>query len=431
MAALTKTKAAPPTIVAKGAPDEIETFVYKARNSAGDVVQGNAKAVNKNDVILALLDQGLVPLTVKGGAAGALFAEGNGLRKNAKKRDLVIATRMMSAMMDSGLSYIESIDIVRKDTEDPLLAGALNEVRIAVANGSALSAALAAQGDVFPPIMINLITSGEVGGKVKEAMNRVADQLDKEDQLRAKVKKAMMYPAMIFAVGGIVFGFMMLYLVPMFAGTFLEIGGEGAKLPTLTQMVVTASDIAKIVMPILAVIAIPAFIWYRRNKNKDSVREIIDPFKLKLPVFGNLFHKIALARFTQNLSGLLDAGVERLQALEITAKTVGNIAMERAVLKARDAQRNGLALVDPLKAEPLFPNMVIQMVEAGEKSGRTGFMLGKAAGIYDRDVDTITDNMAELIQPIFMMVLGIMVGIIVIAIYLPYMSLGDVIEQGQ
>lgn len=430
MATLTKNRSSGQTIIARGTAEEVETFVYQARNSAGEIVQGNAKALTRADVVNALLDRGLVPLDVKGGATGALFAEGTGFRKAAKKRDLVIATRMLAAMMDSGLSYIEAIDIVRKDTEDPLLANAFNEVRIAITNGSSFSAALEAQGDVFPPIMINLITSGEAGGRVKDAMNRVADQLDKDDRLRAKVKKAMMYPMMISVVGGIVFAFMMLYLVPMFADTFLEIGGEGAKLPALTQAVVTASDIAKVVIPILLVFLVPALIWYSRSKNKDGVREIVDPLKLKIPVFGNLFHKIALARFSQNLSGLLDAGVERLQALEITARTVGNIAMERAVLKARDSQRNGLPLVEPLKDEPLFPNMVIQLVEAGERSGRTGFMLGKAGDIYDRDVDTLTDNMAELIQPLFMACLGVMIGVVVIAVYLPYMSMGDIIDQG-
>jgi type IV pilus assembly protein PilC len=420
-----------PTIVAKGDSDQIVTFLYKARNTDGKIVTGQARAMTKTDVSRELMARGMAPIDIKGGAGASLFADGNGLRKSAKKRDLVIASRMIAAMLDSGLSYIEALDIVRKDCEDPLLASALNEVRIAIQNGSSMSDAMNAQGDVFPPIMRNLITSGEVGGKVKEAMNRVADQLDKEDKLRAKVKKATMQPLILTFIASIIFSFMMLVLVPKFTQTFVDLGGPGTKLPFLTQQVVNVSKILKIALPVFLVTFVPGLIYYNRIKNRPGVREVMDPFKLKLPVFGNLFHKIALQRFTQNLSGLLEAGVDRLQALEITATTVGNIQMENATLKARDAQRSGLPLVEPLRAEELFPNMLIQMVEAGEKSGRTAFMLKKASEIYERDVDMITDSLAELISPIFMVVLGIMVGVVVIAIYLPYMHLADVIESGQ
>lgn len=416
-------------IVASGAADQVKQFTYKARNSEGKQVMGTAKALRREDVVNELIRRNLVPLQIKGGGSG-----GAGLgteitfRKGAKKRDLVIASRQLASMFDSGLSYIEAIDIVRKDCPDPILASGLNEVRIAVQNGSSLSEAMAAQGDLFPPMMINLVTSGEAGGKVKEAMNRIADQFDAEDQLRSKVRKAMMYPVVVFIISMIIFAFMMLYLVPQFTNTFKEIGGPGTKLPALTQLVVNIAAVAKYAMPAFLLLAVPGFFWYRSNKNKDWMREFVDPRKLKVPVMGNLFHKIALARFTRNLSGLLDAGVERLEALEITAKTCGNIRMERAILAARDAQRRGEPLIAPLKAEPLFPDMCIQMVEVGERSGRTGYMLGKAADIYDRDVDTITDNMSALIEPVFLVGLGVMVGTIVIAIYLPYLSIGEMIE---
>lgn len=430
MATMTKTK--PPTIIASGDPLAVKQFTYRARNSAGKVVPGAAKALAKADVTRELLRQGLTPLSIKGGGVtGVGLSTEIKLRKTAKKRDLVITTRMLAAMFDSGLSYIESLDIVREDCPDPLLASGLNEVRIAVANGSSLSEALAAQGDVFPPMMINLITSGEAGGKVKEAMNRVADQLDAEDRLRAKIKKAMMYPMVVMAISSLVFGFMMLYLVPQFSKTFKDLGGPDTQLPKLTQMVVGVSSLMQVALPIAAVLIIPGMLWYRHVKNRERVREVVDPLKLKMPIFGNLFHMIALARFTRNLSGLLDAGVERLEALEITAKTCGNIMMERAVMAARDAQRQGRPLVTPLRAEPLFPNLVTKMVEVGERSGRTGFMLSKAADIYDRDVDQITDNMSALIEPLFLVIMGLMVGVLVIAIYLPYLSIGDVIDGPQ
>ncbi|GAB2732658.1 type II secretion system F family protein [Nocardioides pakistanensis] len=415
-------------LIASGAPDQVKQFTYKARNADGKEVTGVAKATTKTDVTKELLFRGLVPLSVSSPNAGGLSLQTEiTLRRTAKKRDLVLATRQMAAMLDSGLSYIEAIDVVKNECEDTVLKNALTEVRLAISNGSTMSAALAAQGEVFPPVMINLITSGEAGGQVKQSMNRVADQFDAEDQLRAKIKKAMMYPAVVFVLSGVVFVVMMLFLVPSFASTFEEIGGPGTELPALTRAVVAVSDAMRWLLPAFAMAVVPGWIWYRRIKHRPKVREFVDPLKLRLPIFGNLFHKIALARFTRNLSGLLGAGVERLQALTIAAETVGNIKMERAIIAAREAQRRGQPLVEPLRAEPLFPGMVIQMVEAGERSGRTAYMLEKAADIYDRDVDQITDNMSALIEPLFLVGLGVMVGTLVIAIYLPYLSIGNII----
>lgn len=423
--------AAATEIVTSGDAASIQQFTYLARNTEGKVVRGNAKAVNKTEVVKELLRKNLTPLDINGGAAASPSSSGGGLRRTAKRKDLVITTRLLASMLDSSLSTIESLDIVRKDTEDPLLASAFNEVRIAVQNGSSLSRAMEAQGDVFPSLMINLIATGEAAGEVKQAMVRVADQMEKEDKLRSKIRKALMYPAFVFLIGGIVFAFMMLVLVPMFTDTFLEIGGPGTELPPLTQAVVTVSNVAKYVIPAIVVLSVPAFFWYRNVKDRENVREFVDPLKFKIPIFGNLFHKIAIARWAQNLSGLLGAGVDRLQALEISARTCGNIAMERAVLAAREAQRQGKPLVDPLREEPLFPNRILQMVEAGERSGSTPFMLGKAAEVYDRDVDTITDTMTEMVGPLLMLCLGILVGVVVIAVYLPYMHLGEAIDAGQ
>lgn len=401
-------------------------YVYKARGSSGKVVEGTVNAERETDVTKELLRNGLVPLSVKDASGLSLTADFD-IRKTAKPRALVITTRQLATMLDSGLNYIEALDVVRADCEDRVLANALGEVRHEIQNGSSFSKAMAKQGQVFPDTVINLITAGESAGKIKDAMNQVADALDAQDQLRAKVKKAMMYPAVVAAISAIVFGFMMLYLVPKFTEAFTDLGGPDAQLPFLTRMVVGASDVMKIGIPIALVLIVPAFFVYRANKHKDGVREVVDPLKLKLPVFGNLFHKMALARISHDLSGLLGAGVERLEALTITANTCGNITMKRALLAARDAQRNGRPLTAPLKEEVLFPATLVTMIEAGEKSGRTAFMLEKAAAIYDRDIDQITDNLSALIEPLFIALLGGMVGVLVIAIYLPYLSIGDVI----
>ena len=368
-----------------------------------------------------------MPLEVKQVTGMSLNADWE-IRKTPRQRDLALATRQMATMLDAGLNYLEAIDVVRKDCEDAVLANALAEVRHQINGGSSFAKALAAQPNAFPPVMVNLVTAGEAAGRVKESMITVADSMDAADQLRAKIKKAMMYPVIVSILSAVVFGFMMLYLVPKFAATFEDLGGPGTKLPFLTQVVVTASEYMKIGIPAFLVLTVPVFFWYRANKNKERVREVMDPLKLRIPIFGNLFHKMALERFTRDLAGLMGAGVERLEALSIAAKTCGNIQMERAVLAARDAQRQGRPLVEPLKDEPLFPQMLIQMVEAGERSGKTAFMLQKASKIYARDVDQITDNLAALIEPLFLVMLGGMVGVLVIAIYLPYLNIGEVIS---
>lgn len=406
--------------------ESVYDWTYKARNpSTNKIVTGKAKAPNEQTVLAELVRRELIPLKIGGGPNAGLATEIN-VRKAAKHRSLVITTRLMATMYDAGLSPLESLDVAIKDCEDQVLKDALTEVRIQVQQGIPLSAAMATQR-AFPPTVINFIKAGETGGDVKDALNRVANQFDAEDKLRSKVRKAMMYPLVVAIISALIFAALMLFLVPAFAESFAELGGPDAQLPLITRMVVGFSGVLPYILVATVPTGLAAWFWYKSHKNDVKVREVMDPLKLKMPIFGNLFHKIALARFARNLSGLLDAGVERLEALQITSETIGNISMERAVLDARDAQREGLSLVTPLKAEPLFPNMVIQMVEVGERSGATGAMLGKAADIYDSDVDVITDNMSALIEPLFLVVLGTMISVIVIAIYLPYLSIGNMV----
>ena len=270
-------------IVTSGAANQVHTYSYVARNNESKQVTGTAKALCRSDVVHELLRRGLTPLSIKGGPESGGGAVDIQFRKSAKKRDLVVTTRQLASMFDAGMNYVQAFDIVQADTEDPTLASGLNEVKLAIQQGSKLSEALAAQGDLFPPSMINLITAGEAGGQVKDAMNRVADQLDSEDRLAAKVKKAMMYPMVVAVISIVIFAVMMLVLVPKFSATFDDLGAE---LPAMTKAVVAISDWSVVGMPILLVLTIPTFLWYRTQKNKTYMREFMDPKKLKLPVFG-------------------------------------------------------------------------------------------------------------------------------------------------
>ncbi|MFS0884993.1 type II secretion system F family protein [Aeromicrobium sp. 179-A 4D2 NHS] len=404
-------------------------FKWKARNPDGKVISGTATAGNVGDVSRHLIERGLIPLKVQQVDGFGMDTEIS-LRKSVKQRSIVVATRQIATMLDSGLTYLQSLDVVIEDCEDQILRNALQAVREDVRQGSMMADAMARQPQAFPSIVINLIAAGEASGQVKEAMTQVADQLDAQDALRAKVKKAMMYPLVVFVLALIIFMGLMLFLVPSFASMYSELSYGEAKLPKLTMMVVGISNFMKSpAMGVLVAVIVGGLWWLRKNKDKDHVREYLDPFKLKMPVFGKLFHKIALARFCRTLSGLLNAGVSTLEALEITSRTVGNVRLERATLNAMEAHRQGRTLVEPLRDEPLFPTNLITMAQVGEDSGRIGYMLGKAADMYDRDIDQITDNMSALIEPLFMMLIAGMVGTTAIAIYLPYFSIGDVMAE--
>ena len=407
-------------------------FKWKASTPDGKTIQGVATAATIGDVSSELLRRGLYPIDggIKPSASGLSFDKEISLRKTSKHRSLVIAARQIATMLDSGLTYLQALDVVLDDCEDHILADGLAAVREDVRQGGLLAESMVKYPNSFPDLMINLIRAGEVSGNVKAAMNQVADSLEAEDELRAKVRKAMMYPTVVLVLSTIIFAFLMMYLVPTFAKMYDELSFGEAKLPALTRMVVSVSSfMTSPWVGIVIVGLVVGLFWYRSHKRDQNVREFVDPLKIKMPVFGNLFHKIAIARFCRNLSNLLAAGVDTLEALDITSKTVGNIMIERATLEALEAHKQGKLLVDPLRAEPLFPAMLIQMVLVGEESGRLAYMLGKAADIYDRDIDAITDNMSALIEPLFMMVLAGMVGTTAVAIYLPYISIGDVIGE--
>jgi type IV pilus assembly protein PilC len=405
-------------------------FNWKARNEDGKMISGTATAASTGDVAAELMGRNLAPESVNATTGGMALTKEMSFRKTSKPRSLVVATRQIATMLDSGLTYLQALEVVLDECDDLILADGLAAVKEDIRQGGLFADSMAKYPKAFPPVMINLIRAGEASGQVKDAMNQVADSLEAEDELRAKIKKAMMYPLVVLVLSTIIFMFLMLYLVPTFAVMYDELSFGEAKLPKLTMMVVGVSNFMKSPgMAVLAVSLVGSLLWYRSHKLDQNVRERVDPIKIKMPVFGNLFHKIALARFCRNLSGLLAAGVDTLEALEITSKTVGNVKIERATLEALEAHKQGKLLVEPLRAEPLFPGMLITMVQVGEESGRLAYMLGKAADIYDRDIDAITDNMSALIEPLFMMLLAGMVGTTAIAIYLPYISIGDIMGE--
>ncbi len=277
----------------------------------------------------------------------------------------------------------------------------------------------------FPPLMINMVRAGEVGGFLDGALDSIAHNFEKEAKLRATIKSAMAYPVMVLALSGVAVILMLLFIVPVFKTMF---EGLGSELPIPTQMLVSLSSAMVFVLPIGGVAFIIFSFWWSKNKNTDAVLRVVDPIKLKLPIFGALMKKIAVARFTRNLSNMIGAGVPILQALSIVGETSGNWVISQAAKRVADSVRQGHSIAAPLAEEPVFPPMVVQMISVGEDSGSLEVMLSKVSDFYDAEVQSTTEALTSLIEPLLIAFLGVVVGGMIIALYLPIFSIATVVK---
>jgi len=303
------------------------TFEYAVRNKSGKVVKGRIEAQNQAAVATRLRAMGVAPLAISEVATSGLSREIKipGFGDKIGMKDLAIMSRQMATMINAGLSLLRALNILAEQTESKPLAKVLFQVRSDVEAGSSLSASMGRHPIVFPPLMINMIKAGEVGGFLDQVLVSVAENYESEVKLRSKIKSAMTYPVVVFAMAILATAGMLLFIVPVFAGMFASLGGE---LPLPTRILVTMSDIMKILAPILLVVGIIFGVWWRKHKNDEAVRNRLDPLKLKVPIFGSLFRKVAVARFTRNFGTMIHAGVPILQALDIVGETSGNMVVE-------------------------------------------------------------------------------------------------------
>ena len=404
-----------------------KTFEYAVRDKSGKLVKGRIEAMNQAAVANRLKTMGMAPIAIHEVNTGGLSREISipGISDKIGLKDLAIMARQLATMINSGLSLLRALSILAEQTESKPLAKVLSQVRSDVETGSALSVAMSKHKDVFPPLMINLIKAGEVGGFLDKVLLSVAGNFEAEVKLRGKVKSAMTYPIVVFCIAILAVVGMLLFIVPVFSKMFANLGG---KLPPLTQMLVVMSNGMKMGGPFL-LIGVAIFVaWWGKNKNKQSVREFVDPWKLKVPIFGNLFQKIAVARFTRNFGTMIRSGVPLLQALNIVGATSGNIVIERAVKEIGESVRRGESLTGPLSQHPVFPPMVVQMMAVGEDTGALDTMLAKIAEFYDQEVEATTEQLTSLIEPLMIAFLGVVVGTMVIALYMPIFSIYDLIK---
>ena len=341
-----------------------------------------------------------------------------------KLKDLAIMARQLATMVSAGLSLLRALSILAEQTENGALAKVLNQVRSDVEVGSSLSSALIKHDAVFPPLMINIIRAGETGGFLEDALVSVAENYEAEVKLRATIKSAMTYPVMVFIMSIVAVAVMLIFIVPVFDDMFSGLGGT---LPLPTLMLVKLSAIMKWLAPVLIVAIIAFSTWWAKHKNDESVRSRVDPWKIKLPVFGKLFQKVAIARFTRNFSTMLGAGVPILQALDIVGETSGNWVIEVAVSEVQGSVRKGESLSGSLANHKVFPPMVVQMIAVGEDSGAMETMLLKVSEFYDQEVEATTEQLTSLIEPLMIGFLGVIVGGMIVALYLPIFNIFELI----
>jgi type IV pilus assembly protein PilC len=402
-----------------------KTFEYSVRDRRGKLVSGKLDAPNETAVVQRLRGMGYAPVSLREANTGMNREITMPFGGGVKLKDLAVMSRQFATMINSGLSLLRALSILSEQTENKILAKTLGEVRTGVETGQSLSAALAKHPRVFPPLVINMVRAGEVGGFLDRVMLQIAENYEAEVKLRGKIKSAMTYPVVVFVIAVLAVIGMLLFIVPIFAKMFSDLGG---KLPLPTQILVNLSDGLRFAAPALLVLSVVGGIVWRRFRHAEQVRNVMDPLKLKLPVFGALFQKVAISRFSRNFGTMLSSGVPILQALDIVGETAGNVVLRRAAASVQESVRRGESLAGPLAEHSVFPPMVVQMLSVGEDTGAIDSMLHKISDFYDDEVEATTEALTSLIEPLMIAVLGAIVGGMIVALYMPIFSVFNLIK---
>jgi len=400
-------------------------YTYRAMDKQGEIVQDKAEGSGELAVATELRHQGLLVIEVKeqNVANKDILAP----FKRIKLGDLVVFSRQLATMINAGLPIVRALYVLSEQTENPKLKDVVVEVRKDVEAGSFLSQALEKHPDVFSRLYVEMVKAGEVGGMLDGVLLRVADQMERDQDLRRKVKSAMAYPVIVLILAVLAASFMLIFIVPVFAGLFEDLGGT---LPLPTRICMLISNILTSFWGILVYAGMAlAVVMFLRWKKTEQGRKVWGRAVLRIPAkIGDVVKKVALARFARTFSTLSAAGVPILQSIEITATSSGNWVVEKALLKSRDAIREGIPLYKPLEEEPVFPPMVTRMIAVGEETGDIDGMLTKIAEFYESEVDAAVKALTSLIEPLMVVVVGGIVGAIVISMYLPMFEIYNLIE---
>jgi type IV pilus assembly protein PilC len=406
------------------------TYVFKGQNRLNEIVSGERVADNREALRQALRREQITLMSVKEKGREIGIPKLAGKRK-VKSKDLAIFTRQFSVMIDAGLPLVQCLDILSQQQQNKYFQQVLAQVRQDVEEGSTLANAMSRHPKVFDQLYANMVEAGETGGILDLILQRLSTFIEKIVKLKRDVVSALIYPAAVILLAIAAIAVIMIVVIPQFQNIFLGLLGPGEPLPLPTRIVVGISNFLAgwgglgILVGIIAT-AVGLKIYYKTPKG----RKVIDTILLKVPILGPIFLKIGMARFSRTLSTLLSSGVPILQSLDITAKTAGNVVIEEAILAIRGAVEQGKSFVEPLRASEIFPHMVAQMVGIGEQTGALDAMLGKIADFYEQEVDSAIANLMTLIEPALIGFLGVTIGSIVVAMYLPMFTLIGKLSQG-
>ena len=396
-------------------------FAYIGTDKRGRESRGEIEATSISMVKAQLRKRGITAKSVRKKSKPLL--RGRGAR--IKAADIALFTRQLATMMKAGVPLIQSFEIVADGIENPRMQKLVNAVRSDVASGNALAGALARHPEQFDDLFCSLVASGESSGTLETMLDRVATYKEKTEQLKAKIKKALTYPIAIMAVAMVVTALLLVKVVPQFAETFQSFGAE---LPAFTQLVLDISYFAQdYYLYMLAIIIALVYLFRRTHRKSRAFRDKMDHLLLKVPIIGGIIRHAAIARFSRTLSTTFAAGVPLVEALESTSGAAGNALYREAILQVRDDVTGGSSLYAASRATAIFPNMVLQMISIGEESGSLDDLLAKVATHYEEAVDNAVDSLSTLLEPMIMVVLAVLVGSLMLAMYLPIFMLGSVI----
>ena len=399
------------------------TFAYVGRTRQGTVRRGEVTAKSRDDVVALLRKQQILPTSIQQKARELSFSLPS-FGSGVGDKDLAVFTRQFSTMIDAGLPLVQCLEILSAQTENKALATAIGQLRVDVEAGSTYADALKKHPKIFDDLYVSLVSAGEAGGILDTILNRLSKHIEKTMALKKKIKSAMVYPGVIVTVAVVVVSVLLVWVIPIFAQMFTDFGGT---LPVMTQIVISTSHFAQSYWWMIGGAMVGMGFAIKKWYTRPSGREVIDRLVLQFPVIGDLIRKAAVAKFTRTLGTLISSGVPILDGLAIVSKTAGNIVIEKAIMAARQSISEGKTVSEPLGASKVFPPMVVQMIAVGETTGALDAMLGKIADFYDDEVDAGVATLTSMLEPMLMVFLGVVIGFIVIAMYMPIFKMAAAI----
>ncbi|MBM4124860.1 MAG: type II secretion system F family protein [Nitrospira sp.] len=403
------------------------TFAYVGKTRQGTAKKGEVSAKTREEAVAKLRQQRVAVTSIQEKAAEAGWLASLSVGGGVTDKDIVVFTRQFATMINAGLPLIQCLEILSTQSENKNFGKTIGEIKLDVESGSTLSAALSKHPQTFDDLYVNMVQAGEVGGLLDTILIRLAAHIEKAMKLKSKIKSAMVYPASILGVAVVVVAVLMVWVIPIFAKMFEEMSGGKMGLPAPTQLVIDASNFMQASIVYLMLAAIGAGVALKRYYATAAGRLTVDRLFLKLPVAGDLIRKASVAKFTRTLGSLISSGVPILDGLMITARTSGNKVVEEVILGARQSISEGKTVADPLSKSDVFPKMVTHMISVGEATGALDAMLAKIADFYDDEVDAAVASLTALLEPMMMVFLGIVIGFIVVAMYLPIFKMASAV----